>query len=458
MANSLDKFRKGVAQWSGNIGSAGISDAVVKTVPLASTSGLPTDTAVMITVNRVDTNGKKTGNYEGIVGVVSGSNLIDCIRGVEGTAQAWTGGTVVEVLHTASNINELIDGILAEHNQDGTHKDTVVITDKAQTLTNKTLTSPILGGTPVLDATSAIPFYSDSLSRQAIINGNFDVWQRGTSFTTSGVWTADRWYIFNPSNKFTVSRQSAADLPGSFYCSRIQRNSGETLTNSVYFYYGGLESQDGTKFRGKKVTLSFYARKGANYSAASNSLKVTVRTGTGTNESFTSGVYTTGAATLVNSQENTLTDSWQKFTVTTPDVIANNVTQISFFFHWEGSGTAGAADYAEITQVQLCAGDVALPFMPKSYEEELRACQRYYEIVFIGRKIPCTSGVVLDYSATFKVEKRAIGTASYSNMSSNVGENVSVEFSSVNGIVAGLIPNNTGTAVTIGYFKYSAEL
>jgi hypothetical protein len=130
-ASATDKFRKGVAQWSGNIGSAGVADAVVKTVPLASTSGLPTDTAVMITVNRVDANGKKTGNYEGIVGVVSGSNLIDCIRGVEGTAQAWTGGTVVEVLHTASNINELIDGILAEHNQDGTHKDTLVTSLKA---------------------------------------------------------------------------------------------------------------------------------------------------------------------------------------------------------------------------------------------------------------------------------------------------------------------------------------
>ena len=130
-ASATDKFRKGVAQWSGNIGSAGVADAVVKTVPLASTSGLPTDTAVMITVNRVDTNGKKTGNYEGIVGVVSGSNLIDCIRGVEGTAQAWTGGTVVEVLHTADNLNDLIDGILVEHGQDGKHTSAVVTTLKA---------------------------------------------------------------------------------------------------------------------------------------------------------------------------------------------------------------------------------------------------------------------------------------------------------------------------------------
>jgi hypothetical protein len=147
-ASATDKFRKGVAQWSGNIGSAGVADAVVKTVPLASTSGLPTDTAVMITVNRVDTNGKKTGNYEGIVGVVSGSNLIDCIRGVEGTAQAWTGGTVVEVLHTADNLNDLIDGILAEHNQDGTHKDTLVTSLKATGAVVNTGTSDVTIVTP----------------------------------------------------------------------------------------------------------------------------------------------------------------------------------------------------------------------------------------------------------------------------------------------------------------------
>ncbi len=130
-ASATDKFRKGVAQWSGNIGSAGVADAVVTTIPLASASNLPTDTAVMITVNRVDTNGVKTGNYEGIVGVVSGNNLINCIRGVEGTAQAWTGGTVVEILHTASNMNELVDGLLVEHGQDGKHTSALVTTLKA---------------------------------------------------------------------------------------------------------------------------------------------------------------------------------------------------------------------------------------------------------------------------------------------------------------------------------------
>ena len=184
MANSLDKFRKGVAQWSGNIGSAGISDAVVKTVPLASTSGLPTDTAVMITVNRVDTNGKKTGNYEGIVGVVSGSNLIDCIRGVEGTAQAWTGGTVVEVLHTASNINELIDGILAEHNQDGTHKDTLVTSLKATGAVVNTGTSDVTIVTPKAIADSKLSFIdgTETLTNKTII-------QKVTAYTPAGAGT-----------------------------------------------------------------------------------------------------------------------------------------------------------------------------------------------------------------------------------------------------------------------------
>lgn len=211
MANSLDKFRKGVARWSGNIGSAGISDAVVKTVPLASTSGLPTDTAVMITVNRVDTNGKKTGNYEGIVGVVSGSNLIDCIRGVEGTAQAWTGGTVVEVLHTASNINELIDGILAEHNQDGTHKDTLVTSLKATGAEVNTGTEDGKIVTPkaLADSTITTTTKTQTLTNKTLVQRVATYTPSGAGTTTLDLSTGNIHTVTMPANTQTLAISNA---------------------------------------------------------------------------------------------------------------------------------------------------------------------------------------------------------------------------------------------------------
>jgi hypothetical protein len=47
--------------------------------------------------------------------------------------------------------------------------------------------------------------------------------------------------------------------------------------------------------------------------------------------------------------------------------VANGTTAETYV----GSGTI------DIAQVQLCAGDVALPFMPKSVDDEERECKRY---------------------------------------------------------------------------------
>lgn len=57
----------------------------------------------------------------------------------------------------------------------------------------------------------------------------------------------------------------------------------------------------------------------------------------------------------------------------------------------------------DIAQVQLCAGDVALPFMPKSFEEELRACQRYFVEIAQGAGEGSPLGVGGTRSATYAV-------------------------------------------------------
>lgn len=132
-ASNSDLFRKGARKWVGQIGAAGVADAVVTTIPLTSATGLPTDTGVEIVINRVDSAGTKTPSAEEtVVGVVSGDNLVSCVRGVEGTAQAHSGGSVVEVLITNDMWNDVVDGILAEHAQDGAHTD---ITGTTITLT-----------------------------------------------------------------------------------------------------------------------------------------------------------------------------------------------------------------------------------------------------------------------------------------------------------------------------------
>ncbi len=121
-AQNTDKFRKVASNTGWQVGSGGVSDAVVTTIPLVSASGIPTDTGVTITIDRIESSGTKTpSKMERITGVVSGTNIINCVRGVEGTAQAHAAGAVVEVVISAANQNDIIAGILAEHGQDGKH-------------------------------------------------------------------------------------------------------------------------------------------------------------------------------------------------------------------------------------------------------------------------------------------------------------------------------------------------
>jgi len=242
-----------------------------------------------------------------------------------------------------------------------------------------------------LATSESIKAYADnspsSIARQAIINGNFDVWQRGTSFTdfSTAKYTADRWTSYCANTATTISRQDGTGVSGSQYCIRLQRTVGNTGTD-MWTLNHGLETTDSIKFRGKKLTLSFYARAGANYSAST--ISSTIYSGKGTDQSPWS--FTTD--TSIGGVSNTITTTWTKFSVTTTNVVASDVTQLRIAFARGSSGTAGAADYCEIAQVQLCAGDVALPFMPKSFEAELDACQRYYQKSYNYETTPGSSG------------------------------------------------------------------
>lgn len=121
MAANTDLLRKKKSNFSTTL-SSGINDSV-QTIPLSSASGLPTDTAITLTIDRVDANGVSTPSLvERVCGVVSGSNLTNTLRAQDGTsAAAHASAAVVEDIWDADSWNDLIDALLVGHTQLGAH-------------------------------------------------------------------------------------------------------------------------------------------------------------------------------------------------------------------------------------------------------------------------------------------------------------------------------------------------
>ena len=240
------------------------------------------------------------------------------------------------------------------------------------------------GTTLVADSSTSTGLrYQTPKTQNAVYNSGFDLWQRGTSSTANASaagngYTADRWQSVYSTGAITTSRQATSDttnLPNIQYCARVQRNSGQTATTNVIISQT-LETVDSIRFTGQAVTLSFWARAGANYSASASGLIAGLFSGTGTDQNV---LFSFTSQSTVVSATRTLTTTWQRFSIT--GTVATTATELGYYFYYAGVGTAGANDYFEITGVQLETGSVATPFnrMSGTLQGELAACQRYYQ-------------------------------------------------------------------------------
>jgi len=251
------------------------------------------------------------------------------------------------------------------------------------------------GETLVADSSTStgLRYTAGTVQSNPVLNSAFQIWQRGTSFTSTAETTAnsaDRWTAYTGSTGRTVTRQTTNDttnLPNIQYCLRYQRNPGVTNTNAQYLS-NTFETINSIPYAGKTVTLSFYARAGANYSATSNALSVELRSGTGTDQNIYSGF--TGTAYVVTSPA-TLTTTWQRFSFT--GTVGATATQLAIALIASPTGTASTNDYFEVTGVQIDIGSVALPFRTYAgtIQGELAACQRYYyRVTNASLEIPLT--------------------------------------------------------------------
>jgi hypothetical protein len=234
------------------------------------------------------------------------------------------------------------------------------------------------GETLVADSSTSTGLrYQVAKPLNAIYNSAYDIWQRGTSSVgTAYNYTADRWLNFRGAFAAgsTFSRVASTQT-GFQYALKAQRDSGNTGLDVLHLRQA-LETTDSLRFAGQTITLSFYAKAGANFSAASSYLVSTIYQGEGTDQATNNMTAWTNVTAVA--QNNVLTTSWQRFSYTTS--IASAKTQLGIAFTYTPVGTAGADDSYQITGVQVEVGSVATGFQRQSatIQGELAACQRYY--------------------------------------------------------------------------------
>lgn len=210
-------------------------------------------------------------------------------------------------------------------------------------------------------------------NRNSIINGNFTIWQRGTSFSSSE-YGADRWTYNTSGGAGVHSRQtftgSDIDTFGTQYFHRLAVSTGANNQGMLTLL------EDLSRFAGKTVTLSFYA-KGTNPGGGHLTTLIGGETGSGG-----SGDWEVGGT-----NEIVLSSSWQKFTVTMtlPSMNGKTLGTGSYIFicpaRQPNDDNTTNAWTIDMSQVQLEVGDTATPFEHRSYGDELAKCQRYCYVI-----------------------------------------------------------------------------
>jgi hypothetical protein len=211
--------------------------------------------------------------------------------------------------------------------------------------------------------------------KNKIINGNFGVWQRGTTFTSiaDGAYSADRYITaFNGTGVRSITQQTftpatapVAGYEGQYFL-RIDQTTAGTGASANRF---SQRIEDVRTFAGQTATFSFWAK--AASAITLPSLGIVQNFGSG----GSAGVGTNVTSSIA------ITTSWQRFsyTLAVPSISGKTVGTSSYLevrFELPINSTFTF----DIWGVQAEYGSKATPFQTATgtIQGELAACQRYY--------------------------------------------------------------------------------
>jgi hypothetical protein len=252
------------------------------------------------------------------------------------------------------------------------------------------VTSPQEGNMSFLKDTNSTEYYSGSAwvavggsssnntfyaGKNKIINGAFNVWQRGTSFASpaSGTYTADRFKFSADGSGSTRTLSQQTFTPGTAPVAGYESQFFFRFAQTVAGTGGSFNVlqqliEDVRTFAGQTVTISFWAK-----AAAATSIT------TGFDRNYGSGG--SGSEFGIGAATHTLTTSWVRYTNTVSLASVSGKTIGAGSYLTTSFGMPNNATFTvDIWGVQVEAGSTATDFQTASgyVGSELALCQRYY--------------------------------------------------------------------------------
>ena len=230
-----------------------------------------------------------------------------------------------------------------------------------------------------------LALFALGMGRNRLINGDFRVAQRGTSFVAGAnnddTYNLDRWTLLSDGNDIVdVTQANVAPTAGLFSIGLDV----ETV-NKKFGIIQIIEQRNIVGMFNQPVTLSFSARTSG---SSIGNLKAVILSWNSTADTVTSDVVSAWGAdgvtptwatnwTAENTPQNLApSNTWTRYSITaTLDTASTNNVAV---FIWCDDMTTTLGDFLYITDVQLEVGSLATPFERKLMNAVLDDCYRYY--------------------------------------------------------------------------------
>lgn len=350
-----------------------------------------------------DTGKIKVGNGSSTwsaLNYVGAANAIQYVYNASAGQTSFSGADSngLTLSYTVGAEQVYVNGVLQVRGSDYTATNGTSVTLTTATIASDVVTIVAFGTFDIANtytqaqANATFPLNTSSFfaGKNKIINGDFGIWQRGTSFSASG-YTSDRWYL-SRGNTTTVSQQTftPGSAPVSGYEGTYFLRYARTAGSGDDYLLQRVE--DIRTFAGQTVTLSFWAKA----DSATSISQVYFADNPGSGGSGAPGG-------VGNFSGVAITTSWARYTVTAamPSIAGTTIGTSSFVEVVFKFAAAMGNRTVDIWGVQWEAGSVATAFETATgtIQGELAACQRYYYRLG-GNQVYETFGNGMGFSST----------------------------------------------------------